>query len=75
MQRWADYLDQLIRRHRMAQKYHSRANDREKKLKDWLVEVLYPTEFRAGGPQRTRRQYLLGSIMHEANRLAPSKNA
>ena len=49
----------------------------EKKLKDWLVEVLYPTEFRAGGPQRTEARKRITSRLYDArntNRLAPSKN-
>ena len=49
----------------------------EKKLKDWLVEVLYPTEFRTGGPQRTEARKRITSRLYHArktNRLAPSRN-
>lgn len=49
----------------------------ERKLKDWLVEVLYPREFRAGGIQRTEVRKRITSRLYHArktNRLAPSKN-
>ena len=49
----------------------------ERKLKDWLVEVLYPTEFRAGGLLRTEARKRITSRLYHArktNRLAPSKN-
>ena len=49
----------------------------EKNLKDWLVEVLYPTEFRAGGLLRTEARKRITSRLYHArntNRLAQSKN-
>ena len=49
----------------------------ERKLKGWLVEVLYPKEFRAGGLQRTEARKRITSRLYHArntNRLAPSKN-
>ena len=62
----------------MTQKYpFSSPMIEEKKLKDWLVEVLYPTEFRAGGPQRTEARKRITSRLYHArntNRLAPSRN-
>ena len=62
----------------MTQKYpFSSPMIEEKKLKDWLVEVLYPTEFRAGGIQRTEARKRITSRLYHArntNRLAPSRN-
>ena len=48
----------------------------ERKLKDWLVEVLYPIEFRSGGTDRTRARKRITSRLAHARKnknLAPSK--